>query len=140
MNKLKLLPKFVYAEIYFIVWSFNKFSFALGTISKIIINIELNKLKDIKYLNPVTLNVKYLYIYLINKKRTDSFVWRNQSFGRSLKSSIKMCYYSAFSIKRIPSVPTSKVAFPFTTGIGYFFNYNYYFENTWNKDPSTTSS
>ena len=69
MNKLRLLPKFVYAEIYFIVWSFNKFSFALGTISKIIIKIELNKLKDIKYLNPVTLNVKYLYIYLINKKK-----------------------------------------------------------------------
>ena len=44
------------------------FLLALGTISKIIINIELNKLKDIKYLNPVTLNVKYLYIYLINKK------------------------------------------------------------------------
>ena len=99
MNKLRLLPKFVYAEIYFIVWSFNKFSFALGTISKIIINIELNKLKDIKYLNQVTLNVKYLYIYLINKKRTDSFVWRNQSFGRSKKSSIKVCYFDIYFFK-----------------------------------------
>ena len=34
-----------------------------------------------------------------------------------------MCYYSAFSIKRIPSVPTSKVAFPFTTGIEVPFEY-----------------
>ena len=72
---------------------------ALGTISKIIIKIELNKLKDIKYLNPVTLNVKYLYIYLINKKRTDSFVWRNQSYGRSIKSSILLCYFDIYFFK-----------------------------------------